>query len=67
MIRDDEMYNSNVGVFYDAPSVKHQDYYSFLLLKNMFGSYRIDKNAEHLNDVQNSTIQCTHSSEIFLT
>ncbi|MFN7880904.1 MAG: hypothetical protein ACK5NI_00160 [bacterium] len=51
MIRDDEMYNSNVGVFYDAPSVKHQDYYSFLLLKNMFGSYRIDKNAEHLNDV----------------
>jgi len=23
----------------------------FLLLKNMFGSYRIDKNAEHLNDV----------------
>ena len=50
-IRDDEMYNSNVGVFYDAPSVKHPDYYSFLLLKHMFGSYRIDKNAEHLNDV----------------
>lgn len=22
-IRDDEMYNSNVGVFYDAPSIKH--------------------------------------------
>jgi predicted Zn-dependent peptidase len=21
-IRDDEMYNSNVGVFYDAPSIK---------------------------------------------
>lgn len=51
-IRDDEMYNSNIGVFYDAPSVKHQDYYSFLLLKHMFGSYRIDKNAEHLNDVK---------------
>jgi processing peptidase subunit beta len=50
MIRDDEMYNSNVGVFYDAPSAKHEDYYSFLVLKNMFGSYRIDKNAEHLND-----------------
>ena len=28
-IRDDEMYNSNVGVFYDAPSVKHPDYYAF--------------------------------------
>jgi mitochondrial-processing peptidase subunit beta len=49
-IRDDEMYNSNVGIFYDAPSVKHEDYYSFLLLKHMFGSYRIDQHAEHLND-----------------
>jgi len=51
MIRDDEMVNSNVGVFYDAPSIKDEDYYSFLLLKNMFGSYRLDQNAEHLNDV----------------
>jgi processing peptidase subunit beta len=51
MLRDDEMLNANVGVFYDAPSRKHEDYYSFLLLKHMFGSYRIDKNAEHLNDV----------------
>jgi len=50
MIRDDEMYNSNVGVFYDAPSAKDEDYYSFLLLKHMFGDYRIDLNAEHLND-----------------
>jgi hypothetical protein len=50
MMRDDEMYNSNVGVFYDAPSARDEDYYSFLLLKHMFGSYRIDKNAEHLND-----------------
>lgn len=46
------MYNSNVGVFYDAPSIKHQDYYAFLLMKHIFGSYRIDKNAEHLNDVK---------------
>ena len=51
-IRDDEMVNANVGVFYDAPSIKDEDYYSFLLLKNMFGSYRIDQHAEHLNDVQ---------------
>lgn len=51
-IRDDEMYNSNVAVFYDAPSIKHEDYYGFLLLKHMFGSYRIDKHAEHLNDVK---------------
>lgn len=32
MIRDDEMVNSNVGVFYDAPSWKHEDFYGFLLL-----------------------------------
>ena len=44
------MYNSNVAVFYDAPSVNDEDYYSFRLLKNIFGSYRIDKHAEHLND-----------------
>ena len=31
-VRDDEMVNSNVGVFYDAPSIKDPDYYSFLLL-----------------------------------
>jgi len=36
-IRDDEMYNSNVGVFYDAPSIKDPDYYGFLLLQHMFG------------------------------
>jgi hypothetical protein len=42
MIRDDEMYNSNVGIFYDASGVKDEDYYSFLMLKHMFGTYRID-------------------------
>lgn len=52
MIRDDEMVNSNVGVFYDAPKYGHEDYYAFLLLKHMFGSYSIEKNAEHLNDVK---------------
>jgi processing peptidase subunit beta len=52
MIRDDEMVNSNVAVFYDAPSIKHPDYYAFKLLQHMIGNYRIDKNAEHLNDVK---------------
>lgn len=51
-IRDDEMINSNVGVFYDAPSIRDPDYYGFLLLQHMFGSFRIDKNAEHLNDIK---------------
>ena len=30
-VRDDEMYNANVAVFYDAPSVNDEDYYSFRL------------------------------------
>lgn len=51
-IRDDEMYNSNVGVFYNAPGLKDEDYYSFLLWKHIFGEYQIDKHAEHLNDVE---------------
>lgn len=52
MMRDDEMYNANVGVYYDAPSVNHEDYYSFQLLKHMIGDYNIEKHAEHLNDTQ---------------
>ena len=51
-VRDDEMVNSNVGIFYDAPSIKDPDYYSFLLMQNLFGDYRIDKHAGHLNDVK---------------
>lgn len=51
-VRDDEMVNSNVVVYYDAPSVKDPDYYGFLLLKHMFGSFRIDQHAEHLNDTK---------------
>lgn len=51
MMRDDEMINSNVGVFYDAPGMKDPDYYAFQLLQRVFGEYNIEKNAEHLNDV----------------
>lgn len=31
MVWDDEMVNSNVGIFFDAPSWHHKDYYAFLL------------------------------------
>ncbi len=51
MVRDDEMVNSNVGVFYDAPGLTHPDYYGFQLLKEIFGQYNLQDNAEHLNDV----------------
>ena len=44
MIRDDEMLNSSVGVFYDAPGWKHEDFYSFLLLQRMIGNYEINQN-----------------------
>lgn len=52
MMRDDEMYNANVGVFFDAPGVNHEDYYNFELLKHIIGDFDIQKNAEHLNDMQ---------------
>lgn len=52
MMRDDEMINSNVCVFYDAPSYKHRDYWAFELLKEVNGSYRIDQHAGHLNDTE---------------
>jgi predicted Zn-dependent peptidase len=38
-VRDDEMINSSIGVFYDAPSWSHKDFYSFLLLQRVFGNY----------------------------
>jgi len=38
-MRDDDMLNSNCGVFYNAPSWKDKDFYSFLLLQRVFGSY----------------------------
>ena len=42
MMRDDEMYNANVGVFFDAPGRKDPDYYAFLLMQHMIGTYRIE-------------------------
>jgi hypothetical protein len=32
MITDDMQVNSSIGVFYDAPTWYHKDFYSFLLL-----------------------------------
>jgi processing peptidase subunit beta len=52
MIRDDEMIQSSIGVFYEAPDWHHKDFYSFLLLQRVFGNFTIDKNHDHLNDVK---------------
>jgi predicted Zn-dependent peptidase len=49
-MRDDERYNTAVGVFYDAPGWLHEDYFSFLILERILGNYSMDKNGpQHLN------------------
>jgi processing peptidase subunit beta len=44
-IRDDAKLNTNVGVFFDAPCWKHEDYIPFILLERMFGLYSADSNS----------------------
>ncbi len=52
-MRDDELYNAGVGVFFDAPSWYHEDYYAFLLLERIFGDYQIDKHGSaHVNNAK---------------
>ena len=59
-MRDDELYNSSIGVFFDAPSWSHEDYYAFMLLERILGNYQCDVNGlANLNDVtkQYSTLE----------
>jgi len=61
-LRDDEMVNVNVGVFFEAPSWTHPDYYAMLLFQRILGEYTQDKyTGAHLNlpDQQYNTIH-TH-------
>lgn len=53
MIRDDEMDTCCVGVFYKAPSWNHQDYYAFLLLERLFGSFTPSQNFNRINSKYN--------------
>jgi len=49
-MRDDEMANVNIGVFFEAPSWTHEDYYSFLLFQRALGEYEQSKHTgQHLN------------------
>lgn len=51
-MRDDQLYNAGVGVFFDAPSWFHEDYYAFLLLERIIGQYSMEKNGlNHINDI----------------
>lgn len=42
-MRDDEMANVNIGVFFAAPTYNDPDYFAFKLLKRIVGEYRADK------------------------
>lgn len=38
-MRDDEMANLNIGVFFDAPDAKHPDYFAMKLFGKVMGEY----------------------------
>jgi processing peptidase subunit beta len=42
-MRDDEMVNVNVGVFFEAPSWYDEDFYAFQLFRRVLGEYSQDK------------------------
>jgi processing peptidase subunit beta len=54
-MRDEEFYNAGIGVFYDAPSWSHEDYYAFMLLERIIGQYQFDKNGQ--SNLNNPTKQ----------
>ena len=50
-MRDDEMANLNIGVFFEAPTYGDSDYFAMKLLKTILGEYRADQGAgQHLNN-----------------
>ena len=51
-VRDEMMQTQNLGVFFDAPSWKDEDFYAFLLLQRLFGNYSAEMVHESLGDVQ---------------
>jgi len=48
-MRDDEMANVNIGVFFEAPGWAHEDYYSFLLFQRVLGEYQQGRHSGNLN------------------
>jgi len=50
-MRDDEMYNCNIGIFFNAPTWKDPEYFACHMFNNLLGEYRVDKHTgAHLND-----------------
>jgi len=50
-VKDDDMTEANVGVFYNAADWKHKDYYGFLLLQRIFGPYSNESHADHFSNI----------------
>lgn len=49
-MRDDELANLNIGVFFEAPSYTDPDFFAMHVFKNILGEYRADKyTGKHLN------------------
>lgn len=49
-MRDDEMANVNVGVFFQAPSFKDPEYFAMKLIEQLLGEYQANKyTGAHLN------------------
>lgn len=49
-MRDDEMANINVGVFFEAPNYSHEDSYALRFYQAIMGDYRADQHTgENLN------------------
>jgi processing peptidase subunit beta len=38
-MRDDEMSNLNIGVFFDAPTVRDPDYFAMKVFEKIMGEY----------------------------
>lgn len=52
-MRDDEMANLNIGVFFDAPTVRDQDYFGMKVFEKVMGEYQADKyTGAHLNSAE---------------
>lgn len=49
-MRDDEMANVNIGVFFNAPTYKDPEFFAMHMFQNLLGEYRADKyTGAHLN------------------
>ena len=51
-VRDDIMENQSLGVFYDAPGWKNEDFYAFLLIQRIFGNWSQESYYETMIDVK---------------